>query len=126
VHRALVVWVLIIAAESVHGVLRGLFLVPVVGDLPARQIGVLVGSAIILAIAWLVSRWLGARSLREQLAVGALWVALTVCFEFALGRVLGFATDRIVEDYDPSRGGFMLLGLAVMLIAPALAARLRS
>ena len=30
--RALVVWLLIIAAETVHGILRNLFLVPVVGD----------------------------------------------------------------------------------------------
>ena len=30
--RALVVWLLTIAAETVHGILRNLFLVPVVGD----------------------------------------------------------------------------------------------
>lgn len=38
--RAFLAWLVIIAAETVHGVLRGLLLVPLVGDLPARQIGV--------------------------------------------------------------------------------------
>lgn len=123
--RALVVWLLIILAETVHGVLRQIFLVPVVGDLPARQIGVIVGSLIVLAIALAFSRWLDARTLREQLVVGAAWVALTLAFELALGAVLGLTPERMLQDYDFTRGGFMALGLLFMLWAPALAARLR-
>lgn len=123
--RALVVWLLIILAETVHGVLRQIFLVPVVGDLPARQIGVIVGSLIILAIALAFSRWLGARTLREQLVVGVAWIALTLAFEFALGAVLGLTPERMLQDYDFTRGGFMALGLLFMLWAPALSARLR-
>jgi hypothetical protein len=123
--RALVVWLVIILAESVHGVLRQLFLVPLVGDLRARQIGVLVGSLIILAIALMFSRLLGARTLREQFVVGFAWVALTLAFELALGAVLGFSPQRMLEDYDLSRGGLMTFGLLFMLSAPAVAARLR-
>ena len=33
--RAFFVWLVIIAAETVHGILRGVQLVPIVGDLPA-------------------------------------------------------------------------------------------
>lgn len=124
-HRALIAWVLIIAAETVHGVLRQLLLIPVVGDLRARQIGVLIGSAIIFAIAWVLARWIRARSLRAQLAVGAVWVLLTVGFEYALGRLLGLTTERMLADYDVARGGFMLFGLAFMFVAPVLAARAR-
>ncbi|HJR69882.1 MAG TPA: hypothetical protein VKA43_07565 [Gammaproteobacteria bacterium] len=125
-NRALAAWVLIIAAETVHGILRQWLLVPVVGDLRARQIGVLIGSAIIFAIAWALARWIDARSLRAQLAVGAVWVVLTLCFEYTLGRLLGLPTERILADYDVARGGFMLFGLVFMLIAPALAARAQS
>jgi len=123
--RAFVAWVLIIAAETVHGVLRQLLLAPVVGDLRARQLGVLVGSAIVFAIAWALARWLRARTVRAQLGVGALWVVLTVCFEYALGRALGLTNERMLADYDVARGGFMLFGLAFMLVAPVLAARVR-
>jgi hypothetical protein len=123
--RALAAWVLIIVAETVHGVLRQWLLVPVVGDLRARQIGVLIGSAIIFAIAWALARWIDARTLGAQLAVGAVWIVLTVCFEYALGRLLGFTTERMLADYDVARGGFMLFGLAFMLVALALAARVR-
>jgi hypothetical protein len=120
--RALVVWLVIILAETVHGVLRQLLLLPLVGDLVARQIGVLVGSLIIFAVALAFSGWLDARTIREQLFVGLAWVALTVAFEFALGASLGATLERMLEDYDPARGGFMALGLLFMLLAPVLAA----
>ena len=44
--------------------------------------------------------------------VGALWVALTLTFEILLGRAIGASWDRILSDYNPARGGFMLAGLA--------------
>ena len=123
--RALAVWLVIILAETIHGVLRELFLTPLVGDLPARQFGVAVGSLIIFAIALLFSRWLGARTLRAQLAVGLCWVVLTVAFEIGLGMLLGVTRERIFADYDVAQGGFLGLGLLFMLLAPALAAGLR-
>ena len=124
--RALVVWPVIIAAETVHGVLRGLLLVPLVGDLPARQIGVPIGSLIILAVADLFIRWIAAGTRLQLLGVGVLWAALTVLFEIGLGRlVLGLPWERITEDYDPTRGGFLGFGLLFMAVSPLLAAKLR-
>ena len=57
--RAVYVWLLIAVAESVHGTLRRLFLVPRIGELLSHQIGMAVGSAIIFTIAWLCIRWFG-------------------------------------------------------------------
>jgi hypothetical protein len=54
----------------------------------------LLGSLIIFVVAWLTIRWVGARTLGQQLAVGAAWVALMVAFEFALGTVLGYSRAR--------------------------------
>lgn len=125
-NRTLAVWLLIILAETVHGVLRGLFLVPVVGDLRARQIGVVTGSLIILAIAIASIRWMGAKTRRELLAVGALWLALTLAFEFLFGRyVAGASWQRLLSDYDPSQGGFLALGMIVLALSPLIAAKLR-
>ena len=123
--RALLAWLAIVLAESVHGIIRQLFIAPVTGDLRARQLGVAVGSAIIFAIAWLSVRWIGARSPREQLRVGLAWVALIVVFEASVGTALGYTRQRMLEDYDVTRGGFMGFGLLFMFFAPALAAKLR-
>jgi len=123
--RALLAWMLIILIETAHGILRELFIAPAIGELRARQLGVLVGSVIVLAVAWLTARWLDARTRRLQLMVGALWVALTLSFEILLGRAIGTSWERIVSDYNPAHGGFMLAGLAVLFFAPRIAARLR-
>ena len=124
--RSIAVWVLIIVVESVHGTFRQLFLAPVLGDFQARRVAVFTGMALIFLVALVTVRWLAARGTREHLIVGALWMALTVCFEVVLGRaVLGYDWCRIFEDYDLSRGGLMGLGLVAMFFTPLVAARVR-
>ncbi len=124
--RAVAGWFLLVVMESIHGTIRQLFVAPRIGDLEARQWGVLIGSGIVFAVAYVTVDWIGARTRRQQLGLGALWVAMIVVFEVALGRSLGYSWDRIVEDYDLTRGGFMGFGLLFLLLSPALAAGLRA
>ena len=123
--RALVVVLIIAGAETLHGIARTIFLTPRLGDLRARQFGVLTGSLLILAIATTAIRWLGPRTARQQLAVGALWVVCMLAFELGLGRALGASWSRLAADYDPAQGGFMLIGMTVVLLAPTIACRIR-
>jgi hypothetical protein len=124
-YRAIVVWALIMLAESGHGAIREVFIAPVIGDLSARQLGVFIGCGIIFAIAWLTARWMGARTRRAQWQAGVSWVLLTLAFEIILGRMLGLSWARILSDYNLARGGLMFIGLAFMLAAPRLAWALR-
>lgn len=109
--------------ETASGYTREVFVAPLVGALRARQLGVLVGAVLVLLIAWATARWICARSRRERLLVGAYWVALTLTFEMGLGRAMGRSWGELSADYNPAAGGFMLLGLAVMFIAPLLTAK---
>ena len=125
--RAIWLWLLMIVAESLHGIGRKLLIEPWVGDLRARQIGVPVGSLIIFAIAWWGIGWIRTQSLLKQLGIGVLWVAATVGFEIALGRgVLGLSWDRILSDYDLRQGGWMTVGLVFMALTPWLGNTLRN
>jgi apolipoprotein N-acyltransferase len=122
----LAVWLVIIVAESLHGTARELWLKPLVGDFRARQIAFFSGMALILLVALLLVRWLHTERHRQLLHVGLLWAALTLVFEFSLGVfVLGYSWQRMGEDYNLARGGWMGLGLLWLLFAPLLAARLR-
>lgn len=123
--RALFAWLAIVVAETIHGTLRQLFLAPRIGDLPARQAGVVIGCAIIFVIAWATIRWIGARTASQQFRVGAAWVVLIVAFEIALGTALGYSRERMLEDYDLTAGGYLGFGLLFLLCAPYLAARAR-
>lgn len=49
--RSLTVWLILIAAEILHGIVRSILLVPHVGLFRSNQMGVFTGSAIILVIA---------------------------------------------------------------------------
>ena len=126
VRRAGAAWLLLIGAESLHGTLRELLLKPYVGDLRARQLALLTGSVIVVGVACGVTRWIRADTPGARWLVGLLWLALTLTFEFSLGRlVLGYSWNRLLEDYDVTRGGWLGLGMIVLLLSPHIAAALR-
>ena len=123
--RSLVVWLLLIVAEIVHGVLRAILLVPMVGEFRSNQIGVFTGSAIIVLIAFFTLRWIGATRKRSLFLVGSIWLALTVTFEIGFGRfVMDLSWERLVADYNVFEGGLMPLGLLVLFFSPVIASRL--
>jgi hypothetical protein len=124
--KAFAVWLLIFAVEVAHGVLRTLYLVPLLGDLRSRQVGVAVGSALILLVTWLTVKWIAPRNPRQWHGVGFLWVTLMIGAEVVVGRfAFGYPWARIAEDFDPTRGGFLALGMLVLYLAPGWMARLR-
>jgi hypothetical protein len=123
--RGFVVWLLIITAEMIHGIVRTLVLEPLIGDFRARQVSVFTGTAMIVVITFVFVRWLKGSSYLDFILIGAMWVILTVCFEILLGRLaLDVSWERIASDYDLFKGGLMLFGLLVMLLAPIAMARL--
>jgi hypothetical protein len=124
--RTAAIWLVIIGVEIVHGIVRGLWLVPLVGWQRSNQIGVFTGSLLFLLVALALARWLGVRQAGRLFAVGALWVALTLIFEFTFGPlVLGLPVSAVAAEFDLAAGGLMPIGLAFLLLTPWLAARLR-
>jgi len=122
--RAVLVWMVIAMAETIHGILRIHLLNRRVGDHRARQIGVGTASLIILFIAWLTVPWIAPASRGDALAVGAFWLGAMLTFELILGRLVFHATwDRIAADFDPRRGGLLGFGMLVLFFAPLLLAR---
>jgi hypothetical protein len=98
--RAAVVWVVIALAETLHGILRLRFLNRRLGAHLANQIGVLSGSALIMAIGWLLMPWIAPGSVGECLAAGVVWLVLMLTFEFGMGHwyfpsILAAAGGRI-------------------------------
>jgi hypothetical protein len=81
---------------------------------------------LIFLIAYAFVGWIRAGNAKRLFAVGLMWAVLTLAFEFGLGFfVLGYSSERMLEDYDVSRGGLMGFGIVFMFLVPYLAARLR-
>jgi len=123
--RALAVWLLIMLGESAHGMARRFLFSPDV-TFALRQVSVVVGILIVFGVTWISLPWLRLRSARAAAFVGALWMALTLGFEVALGRLMGFGWERTFAEYDLAHGGLMPLGLLAMGLTPWLVLRLQA
>ena len=117
-------WLLVMACESVNGSLRELVLVPWIGRAAADAASFAVASLLVLGVATVFARWMRAPTVSAQFQVGALWAVLTVAFEAVLTIARGLPMDAFVATFDPTRGGPMLGGVVVLLLAPWLGARL--
>lgn len=123
--RAVAVWAAILLLAIVNGVAREALLVPMLG--PAAG---LVASGAVLAVLVLLAalasvRWLAVNR-REAWGIGALWLALTLAFEFSFGAFVQHkAWGELLAAYTFRGGNLWPVVLAVIAVAPALARRLR-
>jgi hypothetical protein len=123
--KGIIVWLVLILAESLNGTVRILWLVPTLGDLRAHQLSFVMGAILILTIATLFVRWLHASRVSQLLSVGVLWLMLTVVFEMVLGRfILGYSWEQIAADYNVLQGGLMPFGLVWLTLSPLIAAKI--
>ena len=124
--KAFVLWLVILPVAIGNGILRELVLIPALG----RPIGLTASgialSLLILGIALLGAPWYGALHARKYWHIGALWLALTVAFEFGFGRLVQHETwDELLHAYTFSGGNIWPAVLVMVFIAPRLAARAR-
>ncbi len=123
--KSIVIWFVMMAAETLHGMARNLWLAPHIGDFPARQVSFLTGSILMVTIATLFVGWLKP-SRTQLLQVGLLWASLTLLFEIVLGRwILKYSWDRILADYNLSHGGLMAFGLVLLMLLPFIAVKIQ-
>ena len=99
---------------------------PHVGEFRSNQIGVFTGSVIILVIALVFVRWIGVSRTIDLLAVGLLWLVLTLAFEILFGRfVVGASWERLAADYNVLEGGLLPFGMLVLMLSPLIAGKVR-
>jgi len=122
--RGLLIWLLIMLIETLHGMLRALLISPRIGEAAADRIGWPVATALVLAIALMGIRWTGLAARSQLLALGAAWAMLSVLFELAIGMLRGLDAQALMAALNPFSGSISWTG-AVMLATPLIAARIR-
>jgi hypothetical protein len=124
--RAAATWLALLVVMFANGVLRVLVLQPRLGEDRARQLASFAGLVIVFVVAWIFVRAQAGVGSRALLGVGALWLLLTLSFEFGFGYfVSGLSWAELVADYNVVQWRlwpFVLLGT---LVAPWLWGRLR-
>jgi len=117
--RAFIVWFAILLLAIVNGALREKILNPGLGEASGHIASTLILSILVVLVSWLSMSWIGPASFREAIIVGSGWLALTLAFEFLAGHYLfGTSWDKLLADYDMSRGRIWPLVLLTTLISP--------
>jgi len=125
--RALLVWFVMLGVEFCHGALRSIFLSPLLGDNLARQLSVVTGSALFIALAYLFVPWIRAEGTGSLLAVGFVWLFLTVAFELSFGHyIFKQPWEVVLAEFNLLEGKLFPLGLVLLTFSPIIATRLRA
>ncbi|MGD2215860.1 MAG: hypothetical protein PVJ64_03850 [Gemmatimonadales bacterium] len=122
--KSLALWLSFGVIAATLGGLRESLLTPRIGELRAHQIGtaavcVVVAVIIVLSIPWLDP------TTSQAVAIGALWVILTLVFEFGVFHyIVGEPWERLLADYNVMKGRLWPLVLVTELVVPYLTVRL--
>jgi hypothetical protein len=123
--RYVLAWLPMVVIAVANGALREAWLTPRLGEVHGRQAStVLLIVLFAIYIATVTRTWPIASS-RQAIAIGAAWLALTLAFEFLLGRfVSGLSWRAMLAEYDLASGRLWVLVPAFVATAPYLFFRL--
>jgi hypothetical protein len=123
--QAAVTWIVFAVIATMAGVVRELWLVSLVGDLPAHQIGTLLVCAAFVGIITTFVEQLDL-SPREAMIIGIVWLSAALGFELGMGRFVdGLSWARLFSNYDVTRGRLLILVWLTIAACPFLLVRAR-
>ncbi len=124
--KALVLWGLILLLAIANGILREAVLIPALGGFAGLLTSGLLLSLLIFLVAVFAAPWYGRLEARMHWRIGALWLVLTLTFEFSFGRLVQHKPwHELLGAYRFSGGNIWPAVLAMVLASPRLAAWLR-
>lgn len=117
-------WLLLAVVAIANGILRQSTYGKMVSDLTAHQVSTV--TAIIfmgMLVFWLNRSW-PIESASQAWLIGAIWLVLTIAFEFGFGHfVVGHAWGKLLADYNLFNGRVWSLFLLWIMTLPYLAFR---
>lgn len=117
--RYIALWLVLLVAAVGNGALREATFAKAMPELRAHQLSTAIGSVLIGVLIWLFVRIWPPPSSRDAIAIGVVWLCMTVAFEFFMGRVLRKkSAQELLADYNLLKGRVWVLFLAWLTIAP--------
>jgi hypothetical protein len=124
--RGLALWLALPFIASANGGLRQFVLIPHWGEKVGHVVSTLLLAGLIVGVTTWAGCWLRLRTPANAWRLGALWLLLTVGFEFFFGHFV-FRTPwaALLREYDVTAGRIWVLVLAAALLAPVIAFHVR-
>ena len=119
IKRYSIAWLGLVLIGILNGAIRTFVYGPIMSELTAHQISSVTGIILIGLATWLLSLKRKIQSERQAIAVGSIWLVLTIIFEFIFGHyVMGHPWSRLLYDYNLLEGRIWSLVLFFTTIAP--------
>lgn len=113
-------WLPMIAIAFLNATLRQLVLVKYMSELRAHQLSTVTLILLCTIYTAVVFRFLPVQNVKQSLLIGLVWVALTILFEFSLGRFTRRSWTELLHDYNLLAGRIWLIFLLTLFLLPCL------
>lgn len=114
----LLAWFPMLLMAVVNGLLREFIFKKFTGDLAAHQLSTITLLLFFALYCWILLARFPPSSVLQALVVGALWVCLTLTFEFGFGLYRGNSWNVLLADYNLLKGRLWVLVPIWLLSAP--------
>lgn len=117
--RLLSLCVALAGVETLHGIFRAAVLVPRIGKRLALRVSIVTGSALAFGVCYLLVPGMGVVDPAGLLGVGVVLALFMAGFDIALGKlVLKLPWSKVLRDFDPRSGNYLLFGLLLLILFP--------
>jgi hypothetical protein len=118
--------VLLASAETLHGIARTVLVVPRIGKARALKWSIVTGTALAFAICWWRVPQVGLQGDAAHLALGGVLAGFMAAFDIATGLlVLRRPLAKVLPDFNPATGNYLLYGVIALALSPWVVARLQ-
>ncbi|MFZ1955895.1 MAG: hypothetical protein WAU34_10390 [Desulfobacterales bacterium] len=121
-----IAWIPMVFIAIANGVLRQYFYGRWMTELSAHQVSSLTAVILFYLYTWILEIKWPLESSQQALAVGIIWLCLTVAFEFFFGHyVANHPWSRLIQDYNLLSGRLWALVLLAVTAAPYVVYKLK-
>lgn len=117
--KYLLAWPGLLLLAILNGAVREFAYKKTLGELPAQQVSTLTLMILVTVAAWAFNRRWKIETARQALAIGFVWLLLTIAFEFLFGHfVTGHSWTMLLQNYNIVEGKLWVVFLIWITIVP--------
>lgn len=122
---ALGIWFLLSLIAIVNGAIRNFLITPYVGEYAGHFISTITFIIFMFVVVWVYLVKTKINSENILFKIGALWIGITIIFEFIFGYlVMGHTMEKLLNDYNIIKGRVWILVLFATFFSPIIVGKM--
>ena len=114
------------SVETLHGIVRTIFVVPKIGNKRAKQYSIISGTLLAFAVCYIMVPWLDINVEYQLILIGLVLAVFMATFDIMLAKfVVKLKWESIINDFNPAKGNYLIFGLILLIIIPYVVMKLK-